>query len=384
MSTRIPLTEELLHEALRVPSGAETPAGIVDAIMAEVVTTPPHVPRMWPAWSLGGRRAHVAGVLTVAIAVVLGAIVLLRQVPATSVGGPSLIGPAVVAPPTSRYAAATRDLVWLPSEGSIARLHRDSLTVLDTIPVTDDAGAPATVEAVLATDEGVWAVLPREFMLILYDTTTGAEIRRVGLPVAPYALAVDGPDLWVTSFDGGTVMRVDSASGDVLASVDGIAGPTGIAVTDEAVWVAANRSSRVVRIDRATDTIAAQVMIGVGRPHSIVAGPGGVWTSNGTGRSVSRIDPATTALVATIPLDDIAYDVEIAGDSVWATSGPEGDCQDSSSVTRIDQEHGLVVGSLGFPCAWALVGDDGALWVNGEDDRGTLLAPVVIGDGTTR
>jgi hypothetical protein len=384
MSTRPPLTDELLHEAFRVPAGTRPPTDIVDAIMGQVVATPPRRDRAWDRWSIGVPRARRVVAATVIVVVTAVAVAIVRPTATTRVGGPSRIGPAVVAPPTSRYGTATQDLLWLPGDQAIARVRRDSLTLLDTVSVPDRAGASAAAEAAVATDAGVWAVLPRESALVLLDTTTGAEIRRVGLDVAPYTLAVDGPDLWVASYDGDTVLRVDSATGTVLATITGIAGPTGIAVTDGGVWVAANTSSRIVRIDPETEAVAAQVMVAPGRPHSIVAGLGGVWTSNGTGTSVSRVDPVTTQLVATIPVPDIAWDVEIAGDGVWVTSGPTSGCQEGSEVAHIDPRTDMVTEALPFPCARALIADQASLWVNGEDERGTLLAPVTIGDGANR
>jgi DNA-binding beta-propeller fold protein YncE len=378
MSTRIPLTDELLHEALRVPAGTEAPEAIVPEVMARVLQTLPSRSPRWLSGSLA-RRTGALAVVVVAIALALVSVTFLRRSPTTRVGGPTVIGPAVVAPPTSRYGTVAGHLLWLPTEGGIARVDRDTLAVQDTIPMFDDAQAPVAVEAVVATDAGVWAVLPRELALVLLDTTTGAELRRVGLDIAPYALAVAGPDLWVASFDGAAVLRLDAATGAVLARIDGISGPSGITVSDDAVWVAANGSSRIVRIDPATDSIAAQAIVGAGRPHSITAGVGGIWTANGTGRSVSHLDPATDKVVATIPTPDIAYDVEVVAGSVWVTSGPASDCQDDSELARIDPTTDIVAESIGFPCAWALIAEGDALWVNGEDDRGTLLAPVVIG-----
>jgi hypothetical protein len=378
MSTRIPLTDELLHEALRVPIGTEAPGGMVSEVMTQVAQTSPSRAPRWLSGSLG-RPAGALAVVVVAIALALVSVTFLPPSPRSPVGGPTVIGPAVVVPPTSRYGAATADLLWLPTEGGIARVDRDTLAVQDTVTMVDDAGAPVVVEAVIATDEGVWAVLPSESALVLFDVATGAEIRRVSLDIAPYAIAADGLDLWVASFDGGAVLRLDAATGEVLARIGGIGGPTGIAVADDAVWVAANVSSRIVRIDPATDSIAAQAMVGAGRPHSITAGAAGIWTANGTGRSVSHLDPATDQVVATIPTPGNAYDVEVVAGSVWVTSGPARDCQQGSDLGRIDPATDAVVESLRFPCAWALIADRDALWVNGEDERGTLLAPAVIG-----
>ena len=94
MSTRIPLTDELLHEALRVPAGTEAPEAIVPEVMARVLQTLPSRSPRWLSGSLA-RRTGALAVVVVAIALALVSVTFLRRSPTTRVGGPTVIGPAV-------------------------------------------------------------------------------------------------------------------------------------------------------------------------------------------------------------------------------------------------------------------------------------------------
>ena len=57
----------------------------------------------------------------------------------------------------------------------------------------------------------------------------------------PFGLALDGADLWVSDFDQGLVLRVDTASGRVTTMVAGIDHPEGLAVGFGSVWVVEHR-----------------------------------------------------------------------------------------------------------------------------------------------
>jgi DNA-binding beta-propeller fold protein YncE len=292
-----------------------------------------------------------------------------------SPGPVASIGETVVTPPTSRSGTATQDFLWLPGEESLGRVARDPMVVQPSIELTGSGIGPVAVESVVTASEGVWAALPAEQALALLDAGTGAELRRITVGGHPYALAVEGPDLWLTSFDDGRVLRVDRATGEVLAMIDDIDGPTGVRVTDGQVWVVANGSSRVVRIDALTARIVAQAIL-PGRPHSLAVGASGVWTANGRGGSVSHLDPGTGQVIATISVPGDAYDIEIAGGSVWVTVGGQ-EAAAGGAVARIDPTADAVVETLPFPGAWALIADGDSLWVSGSDERGGLLAPVL-------
>jgi streptogramin lyase len=311
-----------------------------------------------------------------ALCALAAAAVLLWPLSALAADPDTRIGDAVVTPFTTRSGVVMGEALWLPAgDGTIARLDRTTLTVSDTVTLQGDP--PAVAEALTSTDEGIWAGLTLTRAVALLDAATGAELRRIPIDGDAYALAADGPDLWVVGFDSGALTRIDRATGEVRSTVTGLAGPAGVAVGEGGVWVTANTSSRIVRVDPSTDTVTAQAMI-PGRPHDLAVGLGGVWTANGRGASVSRLDPVTNEIVATIRMPAYAYDIEVVGDSVWVTSGPDNACEDTSVVVRIDPGTNAIAESIPFPCAWALISDGTSLWVSGSDERGHLLAQVVV------
>ncbi len=372
MSTRTTISDELLHEALGVPSGVVPPFDLVEGIMAGVVATPPRRPLVSPAVP-GANRVLVPILMTAALLLaLLLALVLTAGAPAPDLPA---IGKPVVIPFTSRNGAAAFGSLWLPvSDGSVARLDPATLEVISTTRLTEPGGSPPDTESLTAAEDGIWVALAADRSVALLDGATGTEIRRVPIGVNGYALAADGLDLWVTDFEHDTILRIDRATGVILATITGIDGPTGVAVGEGGVWVVANGSGRLVRIDPATSAIAAHV-INIGRAHKVAVGFGGVWTANGRGSRVSRVDPATNEVVATIPLPGSGFDIEAVGDSMWVTSGPDPDCS-SSVLSRIDPSTNAIVESLPFDCAWALITDGQSLWLNGDVTGGPVLAPV--------
>ena len=158
----------------------------------------------------------------------------------------------------------------------------------------------------------------------------------------PYALALDGEDLWVSSFHDSAVVRVDTVVGETSARIE-VDSPTGIAVGGDAVWVVGHRSDSLMRIDPLSDEVAATIRLGEPGDHpecsmcveNVVFAFGSAWTANNAGRSVTRIDPATNAAVE-IPLEMRAWAVAAAGDSIWASQFDELD------ETHVDLEAGGV------------------------------------------
>ena len=59
--------------------------------------------------------------------------------------------------------------------------------------------------------------------------------------------------MWVTNYGSATITRIDPATNEVIATVEGGFGPEGIGFTDDAVWVANVRDGNVSRIDPETN-----------------------------------------------------------------------------------------------------------------------------------
>lgn len=276
---------------------------------------------------------------------------------------------AVTIPFTTRHGAAGDGRLWLPdAEGTVAELDADTLSPIATLTIGGPGSKPAP-EAVAVAPEGIWVAVPSQGAVELFDPDTATSLRRIETGSQVYAMAVAGDDLWVTDLTHSLVQRIDRASGEVLATIEGISAPTGIVADDVAAWVVSNDRGTLSRIDPASAAIDAVVAVNR-RPHSAAIGFGSIWTADGRGQTVTRVDPVTRSAVATIELPSIAYDIEMAGDAMWVTVGPEEACAEGSFVMRIDPATNMVTESIPFACAWALLSDGERLWVQGTDAAG--------------
>jgi len=102
------------------------------------------------------------------------------------------------------------------------------------------------------------------------------------------------------STGGTSVVRIDPATGEVVATFEGMGGQWSLAAGEGAVWVltAAEGESVLSRIDPATNEAAHWVTV-IGETRGVAAGEGAVWlalegTHQGTG--VVRVDPVTRSV----------------------------------------------------------------------------------------
>lgn len=296
---------------------------------------------------------------------------------------------------TTQFGASADGSVWFPvmDRGQVARLDADTAEIQALIDVGGDpAGVPdlmADPLGVAAGDSGVWVAQGAKRSVGQIDPATNTVTKSIPVEVVPYALALDGETLWVSSFLDDMVVRVDLGSGEVVANV-GVPKPTGIAVGFDGVWVVEKRDDTVARIDPSTNKVVAEISLGERGPNdlcgmcveNVVVGSEAVWTSNNEGRSVSRIDPESNKVTATIDLPLRPWQVAAGGGSIWASqfeSGPNGGFQNQSTwaVARIDEGTNEatsypVKGAMGV--TWA--GD--ALWVTEPGRRGDSLARLEV------
>ncbi len=212
-------------------------------------------------------------------------------------------------------------------------------------------------------------------------TLAPAVERPIEVAGTPLAIAVGEGSVWVADNVGGTVSRIDAATGELEGRpIEVGAGPVGLAVGEGAVWVASGDDT-ITRIDP-VDGTTELAAVGVGDPRGIVAGEGAVWVSSGTNGAVTRIDPVSLEAVgepipvaqgATIAEGGMALgDLAITEGAVWAIS------IDGAALTRIDAatgEPGEPI-SVGSVQALALTAGEDALWVASTDDR--LAGSIVV------
>ena len=153
------------------------------------------------------------------------------------------------------------------------------------------------------------------------DPQTGRELERFeGIP--GFTVAKDGDTVW--GFDeNGNVVRVDMATGEVLASIDVPEEPKQIVLAADAVWVVCDAGNALVRIDPDTAAVTDTVDVGFG-PVELELGFNSLWVRNRQLELV-RIDPETGEVLATITGfgTSPSLGLSFGGGYVWA-SNPNG------------------------------------------------------------
>ncbi len=146
--------------------------------------------------------------------------------------------------------------------------------------------------------------------------------------------------IWSPSCADKKLMRIDSASGHVVASVD--ADPEnsegGITTGAGSVWMVV-KPSTLIRIDPAANKIVASVRL-PGTAANPVFDAGFVWVSTFEGNSVVQVDPKTNTVIANVPTGPKPRFITFGDGSVWTLNQGDG------TVTRIDAATAKVVATI--------------------------------------
>ncbi|MDQ3066511.1 MAG: hypothetical protein M3R12_05080, partial [Actinomycetota bacterium] len=190
-------------------------------------------------------------------------------------------------------------------------------------------GPGAPLDAIAADDRTIW--LPEraaEFLFQLDPRDGRSRLARNGgrdsffEGDARRAVALAAGSVWVSNpvsiFPSterlGRVSRLDSTTGDVIASIRVPAPPVAIAADDQGVWVALERGDTIWRIDP-QDNVAASAVRVPGGVIDLAVDARVVWALGRDGE-VSRIDPAANAITAHTNLGRGAFIAAGAG-AVW-------------------------------------------------------------------
>ncbi len=157
-------------------------------------------------------------------------------------------------------------------------------------------------------------------------------------PGTPFDVAFGDGSTWALTCDSGcsgdrresvgSVLRIDPASGEVLASVS-LSNPSRIAVGEGGVWVISFWDGTLTRIDPATSQVVATIKLelpfavgdGPGArdflPYDVAVGEASVWVDTARG-VLAKIDPVTNQLQDMIRLPaESAEDVTVGEGAVW-------------------------------------------------------------------
>jgi virginiamycin B lyase len=263
------------------------------------------------------------------------------------------------------------------------------------MPASPPAAGPARPDAIVATvpvgpmpsrlavdANAVWLASWGGGALLRIDRRTRRVVWRARVGESqngPLGVAVGKTALWVPNFADGRLWAFAKHDGRPKRVIE-VNGSGGVAVAAvagrEVLWAACcgtetgKLQGRLARIDTATARVDTHTDLR-GNPQGVVVGAGGVWVGD-LGNGVWRIDPPTARVVERIP---VAAPLALAADrdALWVATGPTGPSS-GGALVRIDPADNRVVAQLplvGTPADVAVGG--GVVWVT-QPDVGELTA----------
>lgn len=198
------------------------------------------------------------------------------------------------------------------------------------------------------------------------DSATDEVIATIELDGWPHGIAGDGSDVWVTvgacsppdpsSCDDGELVRIDAETNQVVQTIPIGTWGYAIAIDGDTVWVTSFEDGLVVRVDASTEEVVAEIPLA--DPTGVAADADGVWVPRHYTGLVARIDPATNQ-VTELDTGTVATEfVALTDDAVWVTTGDR-----SLEIVVLSRETGEVIERM--PAAWpqGIVVHDRTVWV---------------------
>lgn len=200
----------------------------------------------------------------------------------------------------------------------------------------------ATPGTLVATTDALWLSFGSGLWRV--DPSTNRVTKTFTLGLGPDFLAFAFNSLWATNFDAQLVLRIDPASGQVVARIP-TPHPQGIVATNEGVWVANHHEGTVTLIDPATNRSNGLVSVGPtgpNGPQGMAVIDGKVWVGMLNASQVVAFDPATRKVVSAVahvpaPCGNMAA----SGTQLWIS-----ECLEQKSVDQIDMAAGRLMRSL--------------------------------------
>jgi ABC-type transport system substrate-binding protein len=247
-----------------------------------------------------------------------------------------------------RHPAVTRAATSTPTAGGThptpigVRLDVDAVALVDPARrrVLGQVRLPGEVTDLVLADRAAWALLGTAGRLLRLDSRSGRITASLTVPFAPGAAAASGADVWVTEAGGPGLVRVDGASARLAARItvpERAGAGTAIAVAAGSLWL--GRGAAVLRVEPRSGRVLARFAT----PRNadlLVAGPDVVWVASSNDGLLYEIDPVANRITARTRLHAYVTDLAVGGGAAWVAVTPE------DRIYRIDPDDGSVQGSV--------------------------------------
>jgi len=261
--------------------------------------------------------------------------------------------------------------------------HKDSLWVttgrdshvVQLVAATNTVGSRLEVKdpcSGLADGFGsLWSPSCGDHVVVRIDPATGNVLARIAADPANSegGITVGAGSIWLVTKPS-TLVRIDPKSNIVVASISLPSGSENPLFADGAVWVSSYEHGQLLKIDPGTASVVATIPVGP-KPRFLTSGAGSIWTLNQGDGSVSRVDTKTGKLVATIQcgVPGMGGEITYGAGHVWATMF-------DFPITEIDPATNSVVKQWGGPGGDGLRFGLGSLWLsNGRQGNVWRLSP---------
>jgi streptogramin lyase len=277
---------------------------------------------------------------------------------------------------TADWVAIAPDAVWVGSTGPFA-VHRIDAKTNRQVAIVKLPGEPC---AGLAIGFGsLWVPLcGRTQTLAQVDLESNKllNVFKVGAAAAEGGVTTSPDSVWLVVDKGGSLARIDPATGAVRQTVRVPPGSYNPLYSDGQVWVTRADGAELTAVDAVTGVVSATAQTGPG-PRFLTAGAGAVWTLNQGDGTLTRVDVVTKKTTKSIALGTPGHggDISFGGGMVWTTVWKTPlSVVDGASATLLCQWKGPGGDSLGI--------GDGAIWLT--DYKGGTVSKFSLDDALTR
>ena len=194
----------------------------------------------------------------------------------------------------------------------------------------------------------------------------------------PFGVAIDKGAAWVTEYEAGNLVRIDTSANRILARIHVGPHASHLVVQGGFAWVIDDLGGTLVSVDTRTNQVGKQIPMRPRpelRPIAIVADAGSIWVPLATNNEnlatphdppseLVRVDASTGEVLATISVPGIAAGVAVGGGAVWVAS-----TLNPIAVYRIDPAAKVLAATIdtGHTPTGAMAYLDPYLWVANQD-----------------
>jgi virginiamycin B lyase len=282
--------------------------------------------------------------------------------------------------PVGNYAGAhvvfDNGTAWITNAGDGTLSHIDTSTnqVVETLKIGEIGGTYGSPWAMALAAGSLWVTDNAAHTVVRLDPATGDVLATIPLEVEPFSMDANEEAVWVSALDGNQVIRIDPKTNAVVATIE-VPSAANFAFTDGAVWVTNLRLGKVTRIDPQTNTVTATIDTpGPGqeseRTESITSGPEGVYVLDKRAKMIHLIDPATNEVIQTKPTNAGTFVLALGDEGMWTV-----DC-DTGTPLLLDAKTLDRIAELGpHPDACGITLDEGSIWLTTSNSIVRIVRP---------